>query len=708
METATPAPPEIDAQLEAARASLAESGADQAALAAGVEAARTVAALTHDADLALGTMLHRLRRAGAARDDPRIEARLGAGSIRVAIELERLGELHLPAGWTADQGLNAQQAEIVRKMLLAVAADPRLVVAHLADQLVELRDARTLSAPQRLQLATETREILAPLANRLGVWRLKWELEDLSFRYLEPEAYHRIARALSERRVDRERYIGEVCALLQRELALAGVAALAVYGRPKHIYSIWRKMQRKQLAFEQLFDVRAVRIVVESIEQCYAALGVVHALWRYVRGEFDDYIATPKDNEYRSIHTAVIGPEDKSLEVQIRSRDMDQYAELGVAAHWRYKEGGARDLGYERKIEWVRHVLDPTHAAQFEGDLIERVKHELFADRIYAMTPRGEVVDLPRGATPLDFAYQVHTGLGHRCRGAKIGGRIVPLNQPLANGDVVEIITGKQPAPSRDWLSPELGFLVSPKSRAKVRAWFRRIDESQHVALGRETLERELDRVGGGAELIATLVRELHADSAEDLQRRIGQGDIGTTALSQALARLRAPVVAPLTPARKRTGRTAAARSPVEIEGVGDLPTTIARCCGPVPPEPIAGYVTLGRGVTIHSARCPNLLRMRSLNSSRVLRVEWNPESDSLLPVRIRVEALDRRGLLRDVSDVMALERLSIDGVNSDTDPNDRIATIVMRTAVRDSEQLGRVLQRLSAVPNVLRALRLA
>ncbi len=708
METATPAPPEIAAQLDAARASLAASGADQAALEAGAEAARTVAALTHDADLALGTLLHRLRRAGPLRDHPQIEARLGTGSIRVATELERMGELHLPAGWTAEQGLNAQQAEILRKMLLAVAADPRLVVAHLAEQLVELRDARTLSAPQRLRLATETREILAPLANRLGVWSLKWELEDLSFRYLEPDAYHRIARALSERRVDRERYIGEVCALLQRELSQAGVAALAVYGRPKHIYSIWRKMQRKQLAFDQLFDVRAVRIVVESIEQCYAALGVVHALWHYVPGEFDDYIATPKDNEYRSIHTAVIGPEGKSLEVQIRSRDMDQYAELGVAAHWRYKEGGARDHGYERKIEWVRHVLDPTHATQLEGDLIERVKHELFADRIYAMTPRGEVVDLPRGATPLDFAYQVHTGLGHRCRGAKIGGRIVPLNHALANGDVVEIITGKQPAPSRDWLSLELGFLVSAKSRAKVRAWFRRIDESRHVALGRETLERELARVGATAELVATLVRELHADSAEDLQRRIGEGAIGVTALSQALARLRAPVAAPLTPVRKRARRGAAARSPVEIEGVGDLPTTIARCCGPVPPEPIAGYVTLGRGVTVHAARCPNLLRMQSLNSSRVLRVEWNLESDSLLPVRIRVEALDRRGLLRDVSDVMALERLSIDGVNSDTDPNDRIATIDMRTAVRDSEQLGRVLARLSAVPNVLRALRLA
>ena len=708
METATPASTEIATQLEAARAALAELGADQAALEAGVEAAQAVAALTHDAELAVGTMLHRVRQAGLPRESPQVEARLGTSCTRVAVELERLGELHLPAGWSASQGLNAQQAEILRKMLLAVAADPRLVVAHLAEQMVQLRNARELSAPERQRLALETREILAPLANRLGVWSLKWELEDLSFRYLEPEAYHRIARALAERRVDRERYIEDVCALLQRELRKAGVAAVAVYGRPKHIYSIWRKMQRKQVAFEQLFDVRAVRIVVESIEDCYAALGVVHALWHYIPGEFDDYIATPKDNEYRSIHNAVIGPDDKSLEVQIRSRDMDQYAEFGVAAHWRYKEGGARDLGYERKIEWVRRVLDPARATQFEGDLIERVKGGLFADRIYAMTPRGEVVDLPHGATPLDFAYQVHTSLGHRCRGAKIDGRIVPLNQPLANGGVVEIIAGKQAAPSRDWLSPELGFLVSPKSRAKVRAWFRRIDESQHRALGRETLERELARVGGGPETIATLVRELHAESAEDLQRRIGEGDISATALSQALSRLRAPAAAPLTPTRKRVSRSSAPRSPVEIEGVGDLPTTIARCCGPVPPEPIAGYVTLGRGVTIHRERCPNLLRMQSLNSRRVLRVEWNLESDSLLPVRIRVEALDRRGLLRDVSDVMALERLSIDGVNSDTDPNDRIATIVMRTAVRDSEQLGRVLQRLSAVPNVLRALRLA
>src|SRR6202166_5085310 len=452
METATPAPPEIAAPLDAARAALAEFGADQAALAAGFQAAQAVAALTLDADLATGTMLHRVRMAGLARDSPQLVGRLGSASTRVAEQLERLGELHLPAGWSAAQGLNTQQAEILRNMLLAVAADPRLVVTHLAEQLVQLRDARQLPAAERRRLALETREILAPLANRLGVWSMKWELEDLSFRYLDPEDYHRIARALAERRVDRERYIEQVCALLQRELRQAGIAAAAVYGRAKHIYSIWRKMQRKQLAFERLFDVRAVRIVVESIEDCYAALGLVHALWPYIPDEFDDYIATPKDNEYRSIHTAVIGPEGKSLEVQIRSRDMQEQAELGVAAHWRYKEGGARDAGYDRKIEWVRRVLDPTQEPDPDSDPIERLKSELFADRIYAMTPRGEVVDLPRGSTPLDFAYHVHTDLGHRCRGAKINDRIVPLNQPLANGQGVELITGKQAAPSRDWL----------------------------------------------------------------------------------------------------------------------------------------------------------------------------------------------------------------------------------------------------------------
>jgi GTP pyrophosphokinase len=705
METATHATPEIHAALEAARAALLDVGAAPASLELAWEAAAAVAAITQDAELAVATCLHCAQLASLPRASAALQSRLTPAAWQLAAQLDRLGELQLGADWSTNERLNATQAEAVRKMLMAVAADPRLLVARLAEQLVRLRHARTASAERQQQLALETRAILAPLANRLGVWNLKWELEDLSFRYLEPEDYHRIARALAQRRVDRERYIESVCALLQQQLREAGVAA-SIHGRPKHIYSIARKMRRKQLSFEQLFDVRAVRIVVDTIADCYAALGVVHGLWHYIPGEFDDYIATPKGNEYRSIHTAVMGPEDKSLEVQIRSRDMHEQAELGIAAHWRYKEGGTRDENYARKIEWARRVLDPTHAAEFDGDPIERLKGELFADRIYAMTPRGQVVDLPRGATPLDFAYHLHTDLGHRCRGAKINGRIVPLNQALANGELVEIITGKHAAPSRDWLAPEQGFIASARSRAKLRAWFRRIDQSDHVLAGRETLERELVRAAAGPELLAPLVRELKAESLEDLQRSLGEGSITATALNQALARLRAPPEAAV-PALRTRAPSRPGRSPVEVEGVGDLPITRARCCSPVPPEAIAGYVTLGRGVTIHRSNCPSLLRMREAKPQRVLAVEWRVDADSLLPVRIRVEAFDRRGLLRDVSDVMALEKLSIEGVNSDTDPKDRVATIVMRTAVHDHAQLGRVLQRLAAVPNVLRAHRL-
>ena len=658
METAPYATPEITARLAAARAALAELGADTASLDQGGEAAAIVAALTQDGDLAIATALHWARRAGLPSQPAAGEERLSRAVARLALGLARLGELHLPADWSASQGLHGEQAETLRKMLLAIAADPRLVVARLAEQLVLLRHARALDPAAQYRVALETREILAPLASRLGVWNLKWELEDLAFRYLEPAEYHRIASALAERRVDRERYIEEVCATLSTELRAAGVTAV-VYGRPKHIFSIARKMRQKSVGFEQLYDVRAVRIVVDTVADCYAALGVVHGLWHYIAGEFDDYIATPKDNAYRSIHTAVTGPAGKSLEVQIRTRDMHEQAELGVAAHWRYKEGAARDSGYERKIQWARRVLDPAQAGQIEGDVIERLKGEIFADRIYAMTPRGDVVDLPRGATPLDFAYHVHTDLGHRCRGAKLNGRIVPLNQSLGNGDVVEIITGREGGPSRDWLAPDSGFLVSPRSRAKVRAWFRHLDEAAQ----------------GPAERAAAVSEPAEPE----------------------------PELRP--PARRRP-RPAAARSPVEIEGVGDLPITMARCCAPVPPEPIAGYLTLGRGVTVHRAACANLLRMRVRNAQRVLNVEWNLESGSLMPVRIRVEAFDRRGLLRDVSDVMALEKLSIEGVNSDTDPDDRIATILMRTAVRDTEQLARVLARLSAVPNVLNAQR--
>ncbi len=660
LETLQKASTPVSVALEQTGAALAAAGVPAAALATAREAAELVGSLTEDGDLIAATWLQGLGRQGVAVDAEALGRRVSPQALKLAGELTRLGEIGLPAGWSEQQGLNAAQSEALRKMLLAVASDPRLVVARLALQLARLRHARELDADGRRRIALETREIYAPLANRLGTWSLKWELEDLAFRHLEPEAYHRIASALAERRVDRERYIESVCERLQHELAQAGVRA-RVYGRPKHIYSIWRKMQRKDLAFERIFDVRAVRIVVDTVADCYAALGVVHGLWPYIAGEFDDYIATPKENDYRSIHTAVTGPEGKSLEVQIRTADMHEFAELGVAAHWRYKEGGARDARHERQIQWVRQVLDPAAHPGLEEDFIERMRAGLFAERIYALTPKGEVVDLPRGATALDFAYHVHTDLGHRCRGAKAGGRIVPLDQPLANGDVVEIITGRSGGPSRDWLSPDLHFLASARSRAKVRAWFHRQE-----------------------------------------QEASARATAATATAATAVTPAPEPEPATITLARPRSRPSG--RSPVDIEGVGDLPTTLARCCGPVPPEPIAGYLTVGRGVTIHRAGCSGLARMRTQQPQRVLRVEWNLGGDNRLPVRIRVEAFDRRGLLRDVSDVMAMEHLSIDGVNSSTDPKDRIATIVMRTAVRDSEQLRQVLQRLGAVANVLKA----
>ncbi|HEX7416904.1 MAG TPA: bifunctional (p)ppGpp synthetase/guanosine-3',5'-bis(diphosphate) 3'-pyrophosphohydrolase, partial [Steroidobacteraceae bacterium] len=585
----------------------------------------------------------------------------------------------------------------------AVVGDPRLVIARLTIALVQLRGAKSAPDETRRRLGETAQAVFAPLANRLGVWQLKWELEDLAFRYLEPEEYRRIAAALNEKRGDRERYISELCELLRSELARVGIVA-DVHGRPKHIYSIWRKMQRKSLAFAELFDVRAVRIVVGSIPDCYGALGVVHSRWHYIPGEFDDYIATPKDNFYRSIHTAVIGPENKPVEVQIRSREMHEHSELGVAAHWRYKEGGARDTGYEKKIEWVRRLLEPAEARDGDRDFIDRVRSELFEDRVYALTPKGEVVDLPRGATPLDFAYQVHTDLGHRCRGAKVNGRIVPLSHHLANGEVVEIITGREPAPSRDWLAPEQRFLASPRSRAKVRAWFRRQNEVDNRTAGREILERELARLGA-AELLPALVQELKARDADQLYRLLGEGELSATQLVHAAERLhtaRRAVPGVIKPRRAPKRRAA----PIEVEGLGDLSPTLARCCTPMRPQPVAGYVTLGRGVTVHRANCPGFLRMSAERPERVLAVRWSADPGVLLPAEVVVLAYDRRGLVRDLTDILAEERLSIDSMTTTTDHAEQTARVVMRFAVPELEALSRVLRRLSAVSSVLSARR--
>ncbi|HYM42267.1 MAG TPA: RelA/SpoT family protein [Steroidobacteraceae bacterium] len=707
METHQICPPAVRAAIVGARAALERASTRAPAdLGFATEAAEIMGGLTESTELANAL----LARAGVSRAGLTPEQTagiVGRGATEIAVALQRLGTLGLPHDWSPARGLDARQAETLRKMLLAVVSDPRLVLARLAEELVALRHAREIPPAERERLAMEARVIYAPLANRLGVWQLKWELEDLAFRYLEPGEYRRIAAALNERRADRERYIETLCRELRAALAAAGIAA-EVYGRPKHMYSIYRKMQRKQLAFEQLFDVRAVRVVVATIPECYAALGVVHGQWPYIPGEFDDYIATPKGNGYRSIHTAVIGPQARSLEVQIRTRDMHEHAELGVAAHWTYKEGGPSDAQYQRKIEWVRRLLEPEErgaGGDAERDFVEGMRAELFEDRVYALTPRGEVIDLPRGATPLDFAYNVHTSLGHRCRGAKVNGRMVPLTRALANGEIVEIVTARHEAPSRDWLAPEQGYLASPRNRGKVRAWFRRQDVGDNRSAGARLAERELARIGLRPEQLGALVQDLKARDLDHFHQLLGEGEITVTQLVHAAGRL----LQPQPPVSvQRTARTSPRRraSPVEIEGVGDLPTTLARCCAPLRPQSITGYVTLGRGVTVHRSDCASLQRMSALKPDRVLKVEWAAAEGGALEVEISVSAYDRRGLLRDLTEVVASERLSIDAVTSRTDREAAIAHFALRVAVADLEQLARVLRRLAAVPNVIEARR--
>jgi len=734
METIQLCPEPIRASLARTRRTLEQLSAGTAhELALGAEAAEVMGSLTENPELATAVLIkaaleHPHGKDGDGASTPADLATLAdthPQALKTASALLRLGEIGLARNWSPAQGLNSRQAEMLRKMLLAVVSDPRLVLARLAEQLVRLRHARNLPAEERGRLALETRAVFAPLANRLGVWQLKWELEDLAFRYLEPEEYRRVATALNEKRTDRERYIEALCKDLQEQLRKSGIEA-EVYGRPKHMYSIYRKMQRKHLEFDQVFDVRAVRVVVGSIPDCYAALGVVHGLWTYIPGEFDDYIATPKGNYYRSIHTAVIGPQARSVEVQIRTREMHEHAELGVAAHWTYKEGGSRDAQYEQKIQWVRRLLEPQEGG--DRDFLESMRTELFEDRVYALTPKGEVVDLPRAATPLDFAYNVHTSLGHRCRGAKVNGRIVPLTYSLSNGEIVEIITAKHEGPSRDWLAPEQGYLVSARNRAKVRAWFRKQDVTDNRGAGRAIAERELARISArpvsersglaskGAErtgttpyrpeLLSALVRELQARDADHLYQSLGEGEITVTQLLQAAERLVQP---PQPQHAIRPNRTARGRrgSPVEIEGVGDLPTTLARCCAPLRPQPITGYVTLGRGVTIHRSDCPSLNRMRSVKPERVLNVEWTSAESAALKVQIAVSAYDRRGLVRDVTDILALERVSIEAMTTTTDREAGKAFVSLTFSVTDLEQLARVLRRLSGVPNVIHARRL-
>jgi GTP pyrophosphokinase len=670
----------------------------------GIELLAVLAQLQADDEVLLAGLLLPLLHGGLVAEARASEV-FGAAPLKLAREIERVADSGIPADWQPGQHLRPEQAEGLRKLLLALASDVRLVLIRLALQLVKLRNLKGATELETRRAALETQEVYAPLANRLGIWQLKWELEDLAFRYSQPEEYKRIAGWLKAKRAEREQYIEDVKRELTRELAALGVQG-EVTGRPKHIYSIWRKMQRKGLRFEQVMDVLAVRVIVETVAECYAALGVVHGQWTYIPGEFDDYIATPKDNNYRSLHTAVIGPGKLPLEVQIRTRDMHEHAELGVAAHWQYKEGRKAESSFQQKINWLRQLLEPSSREGAEPDLLAGLQAEVFEDRVYALTPRGEVVDLPKGATPLDFAYQVHTDLGHRCRGARVNGRMVTLDWRLANGDTVEIIAAKQPHPSRDWLIPALGFLASPRSRAKVRAWFRKLDETHNREQGKQMLERELERLGVRAPPLPEILSDLNLPNAEALYQGLGEGELTVAQVAGAVQR-RLHAAEPPRPPRLAPASHAAGSQGFVVDGVGDLMSTIARCCRPVPPEEILGYITVGRGVSIHRATCANLLRLRETSPQRVLAVDWGGSSEErTFPVAILVEAYDRRGLIRDISSVLADERLSIEAMQTHTNPADNIASLNLTVKVHGLDELSRLLSRLATLPNVIVARR--
>ncbi len=614
-----------------------------------------------------------------------------AGKLAAAVaSMARIEQLARDTALAAGDG--HQQMEALRKMVLAMVEDARGIVVKLAERTHALRCAARADEALRRHLGQQARDLFAPLANRLGVWQIKWEMEDWACRYLEGDTYKRIAQLLDEKRADRERYIEAVIGGLKGELESHGLH-VEVKGRPKHIASILAKMRRKNLGFEQLYDIRAVRVLVDTVPECYTALGVVHNLWQPIPGEFDDYISHPKSNDYRSLHTAVVGPEGKALEVQIRTLDMHRQAELGVAAHWRYKEGGRHDARLEEKIAWLRRILEWKDDVADASEFAEQFRTELFQDQVYVLTPQGHVIDLPRGATAVDFAYALHTDVGHRCRGARADGVMVPLNTQLATGQRVEILTVKQGGPSRDWLNPNLGYLKTGRARAKVRQWFKQREHGELLALGRSQLDKELKRLGKSDVSQEKLAQALKFKGVEEFLAALGRGDVSQSMLIQALREsgVAAPQAAPPRPLRALPGRHA-----VVVSGLGEVPATLARCCKPAPPDAVVAYNTVARGLTLHRQNCAALAK---LNPERLLSAAWGGELAAAFEVGLELRAFDRQGLLRDVSDALTKERVDVVRVN--TESQGEYARMAITFKARDAAQLGRLLQRLARVENV-------
>lgn len=688
-------------------------------LSRGIEMVEILTTLSMDCDTLCAALIFPLANAGVL-DAEQIKDAYGNSILSLVngvLDMDAIRQLKA----IQNDSMASEQVDNIRRMLLAMVEDFRCVVIKLAERIAYLREMKDAPEDERVLAAKESTNIYAPLANRLGIGQLKWELEDYCFRYLHPEEYKRIASLLHERRIDREMYIDNFVTQIRDMMSKEGVRA-EVYGRPKHIYSIWRKMQKKSLAFDELFDVRAVRIVAERLQDCYGALGIVHTLFRHLPNEFDDYVANPKPNGYQSIHTVVLGPKGQTVEVQIRTKQMHEDAELGVAAHWKYKEGsttpaGRGAAGHEGRIAWLRKLIAWQEEMADSGEMLEEVRSQVFDDRVYVYTPKGDVIDLPAGSTPLDFAYHIHSDIGHRCIGAKISGRIVPFTYHLQMGDQVEVITQKQPNPSRDWLNPHLGYITTSRGRAKVHAWFKKQDRDKNILAGKQILDNELNQLDiSWKDAEKYLLPRYNMTSMEEILAAIGGGDIRQ---NQMVNFLQAKVYKPsaeeedqkaLEQLTQKSANNQSARKDsgrIVVEGVGNLMHHIARCCQPIPGDDITGFITQGRGISIHRADCEQLAELINHAPERIVDAVWGENYSSGYTLVVRVVANDRSGLLRDITTILANEKVNVLGVSSHSDTRKQLATIDMEIEIYNQQVLGRVISRLNQIPDVIDAKRL-
>lgn len=670
-----------------------------------------LAPLNMDLETLQAAVLFSVQEAGLLPQEKLVEKfgdKLG-NLVASVVTMNAIGSLKL-----SEQSRSAEmQIDNIRKMLLAMVEDVRAVVIKLAERVCLLRAVKNADEETRVLLAREIADIYAPLANRLGIGQLKWELEDISFRYLHPETYKEIAKQLDGKRIDRETYIEQFVNDLQAKLDEEHIRA-KVYGRPKHIYSIWRKMKGKHLKFDELFDVRAVRIVTDRLQDCYGALGVVHTLYHHIPREFDDYVANPKPNGYQSIHTIVVGPEGKTVEIQIRTEAMHQDAELGVAAHWKYKEGHAgKQSGYEEKINWLRKILQWQEDVVESGNLVEEIRSQVFEDRVYVFTPSGEVVDLPAGSTVLDFAYYIHSQVGHKCIGAKVDGRIVPFTYQVETGERIEIITSKHPNPKRDWLNPNLGYIKTSRARSKIQHWFKQQDRDKNLAAGREMLEVELGRVGLTLKDAASAIERFNMTNMDDLLAAIGGGDVRLNqVVNHIQSRMRVHEISDEEAVEDLVKKgqhkpIAKTRDQIEVNGVGNLLSHIAQCCRPVPGDEIFGFITKGRGISVHRADCEQVKELMRAHPERVVDVVWGENYSGGYKIRLRVLAHDRTGLLRDLTSVLAAEKSNVLAMSSSSDIKNQTAAIELELELYNVDGLSRVLSKLGQVDGVIEARRL-